>query len=249
MTRGVLLFCFNTSDVQYHRISDRCVRLIQKNLKLPVTVVTDQNTHSAWQDPPAVNFVFKDHERGNKKNSKDWHNLDRCHAYDLSPYDTTLLMDTDYFCYTDNLLQYIESDCEFLVHDTIHDLTNNNFYDFRENSVIPMLWATVILFKKTTMSKHIFDMVKYVKQHYQYFCSLYRIDFRNFRNDYAFSIALHQLSGFNKKYFIPAKLNTLPDRASVLSFNDCGLVFKFKDIVAEIQHQDVHVLNKEIVDV
>lgn len=252
MTRGVLLFCFNTIDVPYHKIADRCVRLIQQNLKLPVTVITDQKTHEAWQawqDQPGVNFVFKDYEGGNRRNSRDWHNLDRCHAYDLSPYDTTLLLDADYFCYTNNLLEYMNSDYEFLVHDSIHDLTNSNFYNFNDNSVISMLWATVIVFKKTSRSRHIFDMVKYIKQHYQYFCSLYRIDFQNFRNDYAFSIALHQISGFNKKYFIPAKLITLPDQASVLSFKDRGLVFKFQDTIAEIQDQDVHVLNKEIVNV
>jgi hypothetical protein len=34
-------------------------------------------------------------------------------------------------------------------------------------------------------NQNIFDMVKYVKANYQHFCELYRIDFKNFRNDYA----------------------------------------------------------------
>ena len=34
MTKGVLLFCFNTNETQYHKILERCVSLIKKNLKL-----------------------------------------------------------------------------------------------------------------------------------------------------------------------------------------------------------------------
>ena len=44
MTKGILLFCFNTKDVQYHKILEKCVALIRKNLKLEITVVTNFNT-------------------------------------------------------------------------------------------------------------------------------------------------------------------------------------------------------------
>ena len=41
MTKGVLLFCFDTAQVPYHKILERCVGLIKKNLQLEITVVTD----------------------------------------------------------------------------------------------------------------------------------------------------------------------------------------------------------------
>lgn len=249
MSRGVLLFCFNTDTCKYHRIAERCVELIKKNLKLEVTVVTNFETFKQFKPLGMVNFKLFDNEIGNKRLNEDWHNLDRCHAYDLSPYDTTLLMDIDYLPFTNNLLEYFDVEEDFLIHDKIHDLTNKNVYDFRKNSIIPMLWATVIIFKKTKRAKSIFDTVKYIKQHYQHFCDLYRIDFRNFRNDYAFSIAVNQVNGHTQQKFLPGKLPTLPGLAKVTQINDTGIVFTYDDKINSIENQDVHILDKEIANV
>ena len=112
-----------------------------------------------------------------------------------------------------------------------------------------MLWATVIIFKKTERAKRIFDMVKYIKQHYQYFCNLYRITFRNFRNDYAFSIAVNQVNGHIQQKFLPGKLSTLPAIAKVTKINDTGIIFKYDDKINYIENQDVHILDKEIFNV
>ena len=196
-----------------------------------------------------INYKLFENEVGNKRGQEQWHNLDRCHAYDLSPYDTTILMDIDYFCFTDNLLQYLQVDEDFLLHDKIHDLTNKDVYDFRKRSIIPMLWATVIIFKKTDRAKSIFETVKYIKQHYQHFCDLYRIDFRNFRNDYAFSIAVNQVNGHIQQKFLPGKLPTLPGIAKVLEINDTGIAFKYDDKINYVENQDVHILDKEVANV
>ena len=249
MTQGVLLFCFNTDTCEYHKIAERCVKLIQKNLKLEITIVTNFETYKKLKPLGTINYKLFENETGNKRGSEQWHNLDRCHAYDLSPYDTTLLMDIDYFCFTNNLLQYLQVDEDFLIHDKIHDLTDKDVYNFRNNSIIPMLWATVIIFKKTQRVKSIFETVKYIKQHYQHFCNLYRVDFRNFRNDYAFSIAVNQVNGHLQQKFLPGKLSTLPGIAKVLKINDTGIAFKYDDKINYIENQDVHILDKEIVNV
>ena len=112
-----------------------------------------------------------------------------------------------------------------------------------------MLWATVIVFKKTERVKKIFDMVKYIKQHYQYFCSLYRIDFRNFRNDYAFGIALHQLDGLVSTKKLPVSLPTLPALAKVVRFDQEGLVWEIEDKTGIITGTDVHVIDKGVAHV
>ena len=36
MTKGILLFCFDTSDTQYHKILQRSIPLLQKNLQLDI---------------------------------------------------------------------------------------------------------------------------------------------------------------------------------------------------------------------
>ena len=112
-----------------------------------------------------------------------------------------------------------------------------------------MVWATVIVFKKSAKAQSIFDMVKHIKLNYQYFCELYRIDFKNFRNDYAFAMALNQIDADSNQNFFPAKLPTLPVDATVVSFQDTGIDFRFNDKIMYIRDQDAHVLNKEIANV
>lgn len=248
MSKGVLLFCYDTDTCRYHTIAKRCITLIKKNLKLPVTVVTNDSTREKL-DSKDVEFKLYKNETGNSRGSEQWHNLDRCHAYDLSPYQSTILMDIDYLPYTDNLLTYTECNDDFLIHDKIHDLTQKGVYDFRKRSIIPMLWATVIIFKKTQRAKKIFDMVKYVKKNYQYFCDLYRIDMRNFRNDYAFTIAVNQINGNTQQSFLPGKLPTLPAIAKVIEITDDGVIYKYNDKIGHTDNQDVHVIDKEFYSV
>lgn len=150
MTKGVLLFCFDTADVQYHKILERCVGLIKKNLKLEITVVTDFNTFSKLEPLGFVNYKFIEPELGNTKHGLEWRNVDRHMAYDLSPYDTTLVMDIDYFPFTDNLKKFLDTKYDFLISKHAYDLTSRNSFDMRRFSMIDMVWATVFIFKKAT---------------------------------------------------------------------------------------------------
>ena len=92
-------------------------------------------------------------------------------------------------------------------------------------------------------------MIKYVKEHYAYFNNLYRIRSKNFRNDYAFAIALQQLNGFINYDTIPMKLPTLPPDCKVIEFKDTGVVWQNQTSLGFTSDQDVHVLNKEIENV
>lgn len=246
MSKGVLLFCFNTPFYRYDKIAAKTVPLIKKNLKLPVTIVTNFETFKMLPPLGMINYKIIDNETGNEINKKPWHNLDRWKAYEISPYNTTLLMDIDYFCFSDGLLTYTDVKDDFQIHDDVYDVTGRNSYNFRRNSIIPMLWATVIVFRKSDRAKKIFDMVGYIKKNYQHYCSLYRIDFRNFRNDYAFSIALHQLDGFVPTKKLPTKLPTLPANAKVTSFGEDAIGWKHGDLRGVISNTDVHVIDKGV---
>jgi len=249
MTQGVLLFCFDTEHTRYHKILERCVALIKKNLKLEITVVTNFDTFKKISPLGFINYKFIDPELGNTKLGKTWNNVDRHLAYELSPYDKTIVMDIDYFCYTDNLLQLFDTDYDFLLPNKAHDLSNRNSFDHRKFSLIPMVWATVLYFKKNKKVEQIFQMVKYVKNWYPYFNELYRIRAKNLRNDYVFAIALQQLKGFVGYDTFPFALATLPPDCEILSVDDEGVAWKYNDEISFVEQQDVHILNKEIADV
>lgn len=249
MTKGILLFCFDTKDTQYCKILEKCIHLIQKNLKLEITVVTNFETYKKLKPLGFINYKFIESELGNTKLGKEWNNVDRHLAYELSPYDTTLVMDIDYFCYTDNLLQFMNTKYDFLISTQAHDLTQRNTFHQRVWSMIPMVWATVFIFKKTEKARKLFDTIKYVKKYYHYFNQLYRIFSKNFRNDYAFAIALQQLNGFISYNTLPIQLATLPPDCKVVKMTDSVIAWEYKDQINFVVNQDVHVLNKEVANV
>ena len=249
MTKGILLFCFDTPETKYHTVLERCVGLIKKNLQLEITVVTNHETFKKMRPLGFINYKLIEPELGNKKNGKEWRNVDRHMAYELSPYDTTLVMDIDYFPFTDNLRQFLETDYDFLISKEAYDLTNRNSFDHRRWSLIDMVWATVFVFRKGAKAKRIFDMVKYVKHYYAYFNELYRVYGKNFRNDYAFAIALEQANGFINYDTLPIRLATLPPDCKIVKFTDTGVAWEYKDNINYIEDQDVHVLNKESINV
>jgi len=249
MTKGILLFCFDTEHTKYHRILEKCVRLVKKNIQVDVTVVTDIDTFKQIRPLGFVNYKLIEPELGNRKAGKDWRNVDRHMAYELSPYDVTLVMDIDYLPFTDNLRQLLDTRYDFLVSKHAHDLTGRDSFDQRRFSMIDMVWATVLVFRKGTKAKRIFDTLKHVKQYYQHYVELYRIYDRSFRNDYAFAIALQQANGFVDYDTFPLSLPTLPPDCEVIKLNDTGVAWRYQDQINYTTDQDVHVLNKEFANV
>ena len=249
MTKGVLLFCFDTEHTKYHRILEKCVRLIKKNLQVEITVVTDIDTFKQIEPLGFVNYKLMEPELGNRKAGKDWRNVDRHMAYELSPYDVTLVMDIDYLPFTDNLRQLLNTKYDFLVSKHAYDLTGRKSFDHRRFSMIDMVWATVLIFRKGAKAKRVFDTVKHVKNFYQYYVEMYRIYDRSFRNDYAFAIALQQSSGFMDYAQFPIHLPTLPPDCEVVQIDDTGIAWKYQDQLNYTTDQDVHVLNKEFANV
>jgi len=249
MKKGILLFCFDTVDHKYHKILERCVRLIKKNLGLEITVITNFETYKSCKPLGFINYKFIEPEPGNKKNGQEWKNVDRHMAYELSPYDVTLVMDIDYLPFTDNLNQFLDTKYDFLISKNAFDLTDRNSFDHRKFSMIDMVWATVFVFRKSKKAKRIFDMIKYVKSYYNYFIDLYRITDRRFRNDYAFAIALEQANGFITYDTLPISIPTLPPDCKVVKLNDTGMAWQYNDQINHTKDQDVHVLNKDFSDV
>jgi hypothetical protein len=223
--------------------------LVKKNISKNITVVTNFDTFRKMSPMGFIEYNLIEPELGNTLNGKAWNNIDRHMAYELSPYDTTLVMDIDYFCFSDNLKNLFNTEYDFLVPDTAHDLSGRNSFNQRRWSMIPMVWATVLLFKKNDKVRKIFDTVKYIKKNYSYFTEMYRIYSKNLRNDYLFAMALQQINGFVGYEKMPFALPTLPPDCKVVEINDKGLAWRYNDQISYVEDQDVHVLNKEIADV
>ena len=108
MTTGVLLYCFDTPEVKYHKLAERCVHQIRKHLNLEITIVTNMETYKEMKPMGMINYKLIENSTTNTRpyrgNSVAWYNKERSMAYDHSPYDFNILMDCDYFVFSPVLL-------------------------------------------------------------------------------------------------------------------------------------------------
>ena len=158
-SRGVVLFAFNTDKVNYIEIADRASRLITRNLNLPVTVITD------------IGEMPKNFRKGYAGGTL-WYNSGRYLAYELSPYDETLLLDSDYLILDDSLLKILDTAVDYTIMITNQNPTQSMTGNMGMLS-LNYVWATAIAFKKTTRSKLLFDLVGRIQRNYDYYIKLY----------------------------------------------------------------------------
>lgn len=259
MTQGVLLFAVDTETRSYTKMAAYCAEQIKRYLNLPITLVTDTNvSHSVFDN--VINIESVDAQRREISNTgviEQWKNFGRYRAYELSPYDATLLLDTDYICGSNQLLKLFDINQDFMCHKSrvyLGSQVMSNHVELFGNN-IEMYWATVIKFTKSSESKCVFDMMKMIQENYSHYSKLYKFNSSPYRNDYALSIALNTVYGhyIPKEIEIPWKLMNVEFTTNIkyrdqtswqLEFdktND-GQTKRFKITTHE---QDLHMLNKD----
>lgn len=257
MTRGVLLFAFNNDKVDYYAMAIATAKRANKFLNLPVTVITDSSTDLTKYAYQFDKVIIKDADKSNLNALNEvWINKGRFQAYDLSPYDETLLLDTDYLINSDTLLKPFELYDDFMCHNcTSFLMMPDHAQEFISEHSFPTLWATVIYFKKTPKTKQIFDCMEMVQKNYHHYTQLYNMTVGNYRNDFSLTIALRIVCGQTEdsKHYIPWNLvhvgkNTHVYRDSETMYTivydnwQRGKVRKEYNIVTDT---DFHLLNKE----
>ena len=94
MNRGVLLFAFNTEKFNYYEMAVSTAKRVNYFLGLPVTVVTDEDSITN-QDYKFHNTIVTAPDKTNRRDWGAWFNKGRFKAYQLSPYDETIVLDVD----------------------------------------------------------------------------------------------------------------------------------------------------------
>jgi hypothetical protein len=280
MSKGFLIYAHNNEEVDYGKFAICCALMIKRNLKVNNTcLITDQGTMdwlSRNQTPELIAAAF-DHikivnyatSHGGSKQKKfldtshtskmlSWHNGSRNTAYDLTPFDETIILD-----------------CDVLVQDSSFDLVWNNDEDIMINCQavtlehnsprhtevrldimgIPMYWATMVYFQKTQRAKMLFNLVSHVKEQYAYYQYVYEFPGKLYRNDYAFSIAIHMMNGFLEnnevKSFPCGKILSSFDTDELIAVKLNELTFLVQDstqdwrfFVNTVKGITVHAMNK-----
>jgi hypothetical protein len=271
MNTGCLIFAYNSRDVDYASIAVVAGKLAKKHLGIPVSLVTDQSTiewmkksslfdiaesifESFIETPRPTDYKNRLLNDGDQSSMVPFINSGRSLAWDLTPYERTLLIDSDFLILSDNLKKYLDCFESLMISSAIDDIRDDRigFLDKNVSDVgIHLSWATAVIFTKNQESKIFFDLVKTIEQEYEIFSDLYRFDSRMYRNDIAFSVAKHIFDGFeeNHENYLP-KLLSVYDRDILHDVVNDKIVFLIsKDsggyYACSIKNNDVHVMNKQ----
>jgi len=207
-SKGVLIFATNTKEIDYIKIAKINAKLIKKYLGLPTTIVSGTKSSN---------------KRRVDNEIVEWQNTGRCEAYDLSPYDQTILVDGDYLIFDSNLLKVLDTVQDYAIVDKNTYVNKENLVDtLGQLSIGPMLWATVIVFNKTQKSKDLFEFAKMIQNNYPYYRALYKLQTSNFRNDAAFTIADRLVNGYveDTSTKIPWSIQTIQGKVNQIIIDD-----------------------------
>jgi hypothetical protein len=267
--RGVVLFARNNGKLDYVKQAVFLAKRIKKYLNLPTTVITDSGNY--LKEAFDINVFDKiiTIEYAETKNNRAFFDGSLFHktapfkndmrdgVYNWSPYDETILMDTDFIICNDLLLKCFDSIHDLMLFKDSYDLSNfRDQSEFKHISdyTIDFYWATVVFFRKTTENEIFFNLVRHIKQEWNHYRRIYQVESSLFRNDFAFSIAVHMMNGFSTGSFaapLPGKHLYTTDRDILEKLEGDKLVFLIekKDHLGEYtliktEKQNVHVMNK-----
>lgn len=271
MSHGVVIHAYNNRQIDYGLISLCNALAIKSNLDVPVCLITDEST---------LNYLSSNHESRLIEKAFDhvifhpvdgvpqtktfndtlstsfvmpWRNTSRSDSYDLTPFDETLVIDSDYFICDRSLRNVWGSYHDIMINRRVVLLDHEVPSDvWLETTGIRMCWATCIYFKKSEQAAMLFDLVKHIRFYYQYYSMVYGFSTNLYRNDYAFSIAVHMMNGF-----VPDDIPTLPvdfllssyDRDELIDVpakDEFVFLVKSKDsfTLSRTKNMNVHIMNK-----
>lgn len=270
MTRGVLIFAQNNPDIDYTKIAIFAAERVKKFLNVPVSIVTDNSdylfeTHGDKAKifdkiidiatPMAQNKMFFDGTVSSK--ILPWKNFTRSDCFDVTPYDETVVIDADFIINSDHLNKVWDSPHDLMLFRSSYDLAqwrDSSYFNYINKYSIPFYWATVFYFRKTEVTKSFFTLIQHMRSNWQYYRLLYSIDAETFRNDFAFSMAIHIMndhadtSGIES---LPGKLYYTLDRDVLLKTDNTSMTFLLEKeghsgeyTAMKVNGLDIHVMNK-----
>lgn len=278
MNNGVVIIANNSDDIDYIKMAMISASLASKHLKVPVSLITDSESINSktsikeevlknvfdqiiiYEADKSLNYR-KIYNQG-KSITVPFLNYNRNKVFDLTPYERTLLIDSDFLIFSNDLNKFWNVDQSVLIAPSMVNLNGSpgGILDaWISPQSAPLFWATTVMFTKNQESKNFFDLVEHVKQNYKFYSQLYQFNNQQYRNDISFSIAFHILRGFTivdgLDYFLPP-IKIISDKDEIYSYeNNILKLFIHNELTGnydqmiKIECNDLHFMNKfELID-
>jgi len=261
MSRGILIFAKNNEKFNYVKQAAVAALSAKKHLDIPVCVIALEE-ELATLDPIIRKKAFdieinksaattqkRSFLQGQSAGIYTWHNELRSQVYDFTPFDETILIDSDYIIQNDVL-----NSCWGSVEPIMMNTKELNIVthietpagELRTSVLGPkMYWATCVYFKKTKKTEIFFNLVKHIQENYLFYSLSYNLPSRLFRNDYAFTIAAHVMHDTLEDCIPPLPvqmLNCYPaDEILQVTYDS---ILMNASLPVRISKMNVHIMNK-----
>tara|TARA_B100000902_G_scaffold127689_1_gene127096 strand:- start:906 stop:1766 length:861 start_codon:yes stop_codon:yes gene_type:complete len=270
-TKGALIFARNNAQIDYIKQAHYSAKRIRKYLDIPTSIVTDsvkylKETYKDYEEvfdqiievPFTNNSTTKRYFDGSGvAKHLQFKNDMRTKSYELTPYDETILLDSDYIIANSLFKNCFEQDHNFLIFKNAKDLTawrdTAEFQKISDTS-IDFYWATVIFFRKSEENKVFFELTQHIQENWSHYNSIFQVNRGLFRNDHLFSIAIHIMNGYQEGDFahkLPGTKYYTADRDILWELDEDNFLFLLEKenhlgeyTPLRIKGSNIHVMNK-----
>ena len=280
---GIVLFCYNNDQLDYTRFAIVSATYARKQLGLPVSIILDEGT-KGWMeethskellDATFDKFIIDNEGVASKRNMRrhmdspwtefnaPFYNNSKHQVFNLTPYEKTLLIDTDYLLCNDFYGYIFDTDEPIALHRYAtyigHDIPYVNEITLN-NAGINHWWSTIVYFDQSVESKLFFDIWSHVRDNYEYYSLLYQFPKHLYRTDFCVSIACHLMNGMNSFDFIHdfkgVPMINMDQKDDIVKFNKSNDVIflkhnrveQWKNILVRHTNDNLHVMNKRSLD-
>jgi len=259
MSKGILVHAFNNEEIDYVKQAVMVAERAKKYLNLPTSIITDCNVsddgtfeHIISLDTPQK-YTRKMYNNGHNGTHLTFKNNARVLSYDLSPYEQTLMIDSDIIICDDTYTHCFTQHNPLLMYRQAYHLApESSHIDYREfdkisDASVDFYWATCVYFTKCKQNKIFFDLLQHIEEQWTHYRMLYQITQQTFRNDFAFSIAAHIMNGHAKGTLVnpmPGKLYYTIDKDILHDIDNETLTFIIDNNPIKTKGLTVHAMNK-----
>lgn len=272
-TRGICIFAYNNSEIDYVNLAKITAQYVKQHLDLPVTLITDEGSIDWFEQSQGIDIdqVFDDvvmtteHLDNNPRIHYDspytefqapFRNGNKHKIWSYSPYEQTILLDVDYIVTSNQLLSAFDTPGVTMFRNA-QDI-ENRLPKEREQYLfsfgIPMWWSTVVAFDRSEFSKLFFETWAHVADNYSYYQMLYNFPGHLFRTDYCVSVAVHILNGMADGDAVDDfgfPMIYMDQKDDVIKVTDDSIAFLSNDreshwenTAVKLTKTDIHVMNK-----
>jgi hypothetical protein len=276
-TKGFMMFAYNNEQLDYTQLAIVAAYAVKKFMpEYPVVLVTNQQSMEHCKQTHGIdimNAAFDDiiltnpeyernmrlhHDGAYHSFNAQFTNTNKHDIYNLSPFDETILIDTDYICGNNNLAKLFGGQNDVAMYRDARNLRMEEPYTterWLHYAGIRMWWSTVVYWRKSEEAEHFFSVWSAVKQNWEYYRFLYKFPGTLYRTDYSASIAAHMCDGWSDGGFIgqiPYYLRYQDQRDDIVEVVDSNrwimlsnLPEEWKNMVVEVVGEDLHLMNKK----